>query len=53
MDTGDTRSVDVLEVISDHNTYKILKLACISMKQDGYAIELSKALELTKETIIL
>jgi hypothetical protein len=36
MDTGDTRSVDVLEVISDHNTYKILKL--VSMKQDGYAI---------------
>ena len=50
MDTGDTRSVDVLEVISDHNTYKILKL--VSMKQDGYTIEqLSKALELTKKQL--
>ncbi|MGA7978394.1 MAG: hypothetical protein WB975_14250 [Nitrososphaeraceae archaeon] len=47
---GDTRSVDVLGVISDHNTYKILKL--VSMKQDGYTIEqLSKALELTKKQL--
>lgn len=26
MDTGDTRSVNILEAISDHNTYKIFKL---------------------------
>jgi predicted transcriptional regulator len=50
MDTGDTRSVDVLEAISDHNTYKILKL--VSMKQDGCTIEqLSKVLELTKKQL--
>ena len=48
MDTGDTRSIDVLEVISNRNAYKILKL--VSMKQDGYTIEqLSKVLELTKK----
>jgi len=46
MDTGDTRSVNILEAISDHNTYKIFKL--VSMRQDGYTIEqLSK--ELGKE----
>ena len=50
MDTGDTRSIDVLEVISDRNAYKILKL--VSMKQDGYTIEqLSKVLELTKKQL--
>jgi DNA-binding HxlR family transcriptional regulator len=50
MDTGDTRSVDVLEAISDHNTYKILKL--VSMKRDGYTIEqLSKVLKLTKKQL--
>ena len=50
MDTGDTRSIDVLEVISNRNAYKILKL--VSMKQDGYTIEqLSKVLELTKKQL--
>ncbi len=50
MDTGDTRSVDVLEAISDHNTYKILKL--VSMKRDGYTIEqLSEVLKLTKKQL--
>jgi DNA-binding Lrp family transcriptional regulator len=50
MHTGNTRSIDVLEVISNHNTYKILKL--VSMKEDGYAIEqLSKVLELTKKQL--
>ena len=50
MDTGDTRSIEVLEAISDHNTYEILKL--VSMKQDGYTIEqLSKVLELTKKQL--
>lgn len=50
MDTGDTRSVDVLEAISDHNTYKILKL--VSMKWDGYTIEqLSEVLKLTKKQL--
>ena len=50
MDTGDIRSIDVLEVISNHNTYKILKL--VSMKQDGYTFEqLSKVLELTKKQL--
>ena len=50
MDTGDTRSIDVLEVISNRNAYKILKL--VSMKQDGYTIEqLSKVLDLTKKQL--
>ena len=50
MDTGDTRSIDVLEVISNRNAYKILKL--VSMKQDGYTIEqLNKVLELTKKQL--
>ena len=50
MGTGDSRSVNVLEAISDHNTYKILKL--VSMKQDGYTIQqLSKELELTKKQL--
>ena len=50
MDTGDTRSVDILEVISDHNTYRILKL--VSMKRNGYTIEqLSKVLKLTKKQL--
>src|SRR6476619_1384699 len=50
MDTGDTRSIDVLEVLSNRNAYKILKL--VSMKQDGYTIEqLNKVLELTKKQL--
>jgi DNA-binding HxlR family transcriptional regulator len=50
MDTGDTRSIDVLGVISNRNAYKILKL--VSMKQDGYTIkQLSKVLELTKKQL--
>ncbi|HEX7178414.1 MAG TPA: helix-turn-helix domain-containing protein [Nitrososphaeraceae archaeon] len=54
MDTGDTRSIDVLEVISNHNRYKILKL--VSMKQDGTtntntSEQLSKVLELTKKQL--
>ena len=52
MDTGDTRSIDVLEVISNHNTYKILKL--VSMKQECYTIEqLSKVLELQRNNYTL
>jgi len=48
--TQGTLEVDVLEAISDHNTYKILKL--VSMKQDGYTIQqLSKVLELTKKQL--
>jgi len=50
MDTGDTRSVNILEVISDHNTYIIFKL--VSMRQEGYTIEqLSKELRLTKKQL--
>ena len=50
MDTGDTQSIDVLEVISNHNTCEILKL--VSMKQDGCTIEqLSKVVELTKKQL--
>ena len=50
MDTGDTRSIEVLEAISDHNTYEILKL--VSMKRDGYTIvQLSKVLKLTKKQL--
>jgi hypothetical protein len=52
MGTGDTRSVDVLEAISDHDTYKILKF--VSMKQDGYTIEqLGRVSELTKKQYTL
>jgi len=50
MDTGDTRSVNILEAISDHNTYKIFKL--VSMRQDGYTIEqLSREIRLTKKQL--
>ena len=50
MDTGDIRSVNILEAISDHNTYEILKL--VSMKRDGYTIvQLSKVLKLTKKQL--
>lgn len=50
MDKGDTRSIEVLEAISDHNTYEILKL--VSMKWDGYTIvQLSKVLKLTKKQL--
>src|SRR6476659_11269677 len=50
MDTGDTISVNILEVISDHNTYIIFKL--VSMRQEGYTIEqLSKELRLTKKQL--
>ena len=52
MDTGDTRSIEVLEAISDHNTYEILKR--VSMKRDGYTIvQLSKVLKLTKNNYTL
>ena len=48
--TQGTLEVDVLEAISDHNKYKILKL--VSMKQDGCTIEqLSKVVELTKKQL--